>query len=142
MIRTKSDIVQTDMITRRAPLILAWEKEHSLIFSYDHLEADKAQVIVLNPQKITKKTPLETRYAGQFFFTFIVTARFIARKLTSTISLKSNRFCSHIYQYGKVFPPHKEYVFCLKIRSGFERFGDNTQSRTLPLSAFRPPKTK
>jgi len=43
------------MITRRAPLILAWEKEHSLIFSYDHLEADKAQVIVLNPQKITKK---------------------------------------------------------------------------------------
>ena len=55
MIRTKSDIVQTDMITRRAPLILAWEKEHSLIFSYDHLEADKAQVIALNPQKITKK---------------------------------------------------------------------------------------
>jgi len=43
------------MITRSAHKILAWEKEHSLILSYDHLEADKAQVIVLNPQKITKK---------------------------------------------------------------------------------------
>jgi len=76
------------MITRRAPLILAWEKEHSLIFSYDHLEADKAQVIVLNPQKITKrKDTIGNSLCRPIFFTFIVTARFIARKLTSTISL-------------------------------------------------------
>jgi len=47
------------MITRSAHKILAWEKEHSLNFSYDHLEADKAQVVVLNPQKITKKKRLK-----------------------------------------------------------------------------------
>ena len=55
---------QTDMITRSAHLILAWEKEHSLTFYYNHLEADKTQVIVLSPLKT--HGPLETRYAGQF----------------------------------------------------------------------------
>ena len=42
------------MITRSAHLILAWEKEHSLIF-FDQPEADKAQESAQNPPKITKK---------------------------------------------------------------------------------------